>query len=162
MSSPLSYDSPRRYEMGDEELVGRKIQPLRAKSKRCLDGVTAQELMTPGVVTTVESAPPRQAFKAMAAYRVQAVLVLAREGGRPLGWVTARGLLAKLEEDAGLGSVRDAITERPIGVAPATTARAVLQELTDGCPGVLVSRMDGTPPEGVITGLDLARLGCEP
>src|SRR4051794_35235208 len=72
-----------------------------------------REVMTPGVVTIVEDASVKQARRAIHAHRVHAVLVLGRERGRPLGWVTARGLLSWVDREESLAHARDAITEPP-------------------------------------------------
>jgi CBS domain-containing protein len=146
-------------EMGDEELVRREPEPLALRHSSYLDSVTARELMTPGVVTIVEDASLKHAFNAMVGHRVHAVLVVGREQGRPLGWVTSRGLLTRLDADAGLACVREAITERPISIQPVASAREVLRELSqEGVSHLMVSRAEGMLPEGVITELDLMRL----
>ena len=83
--------------------------------------------MTSGVVTIVEDASLRVAYRALARHGVHAVLVVGRTGGKPLGWVTARGMLAWLEspEHAFLAA-RDAITEQPETISPSATAREAL------------------------------------
>lgn len=49
--------------------------------------------MRPGVVTVAEDASVLQARRALQAHGVHAVLVVERSHGRPLGFITARGLL---------------------------------------------------------------------
>jgi CBS domain-containing protein len=124
-----------------------------------LDKVTVREIMTPGVVTLVEHASLKQAFNAMATHGVHAVLVVGAEQGRPLGWVTGRGLLSRLEDDANLASVRDAVTERPVSVSPQATAREAARALSEaGVSHLLVATPEGAVPEGVISEIDLVRL----
>jgi CBS domain-containing protein len=121
-----------------------------------------RELMTPGVVMIVEDASLRTAYRALVAHGVHAVLVVGRSGGMPLGWVTARGLLGRVEErDSGLRRVCDAITERPETIAPSATAHEAIRAL--GRPGVthlLVASRPDQLPEGVIGEMDLARLAA--
>jgi len=74
--------------------------------------------MTPGVVTIVEDASVKQARRALKAHAVHAVLVVGRDQGRPLGWVTARGLLSWVDRDESLAHARDAITEPPANIEP--------------------------------------------
>lgn len=124
-----------------------------------LDAITARDIMTPGVVTIVEEASLKSAFNALTAHEVHAVLVVGRQFGRPLGWVTGRGLLGRLEDDAGLIRVADAITEQPVWVHPGASAREVMIALSQaGVSHVLVCHGQGMLPEGVISELDLLRL----
>src|SRR5215207_4771448 len=57
------------------------------------------EFMRPGVITIGDNAPLMQAKRAMVRHGVHGVLVISRESGAPLGWVSAGGLLAWLERD---------------------------------------------------------------
>jgi CBS domain-containing protein len=126
-----------------------------------LDSVEAREIMTPGVVTIVEDSDLRNAFRAMAAHDVHAVLVVARDQGKLLGWVTGRGLLTKLEDDASLATVRDAITERAVSIRPGATAREALAFISQAdVSHLLVSEAEGLQPEGVVTELDLVHLAA--
>jgi len=115
-----------------------------------------RDIMTPGVVSIPEDASLLQAYRAMVAHSVRAVLVVGRAEGRPLGWVTARGLLGWIGEEASLPAVRDAITERPTWVDPGATAReAVVALLQAGVSHVLVRKAEDAMPEGVVSDLDL-------
>jgi len=115
-----------------------------------------RDIMTPGVVSIPEDASLRQAYRAMVAHSVRAVLVVGRAEGRPLGWVTARGLLAWIGQEASLPSARDAITERPTWVEPSATAREAVVALQQaGVSHVLVRKGDDAMPEGVVSDLDL-------
>lgn len=114
-------------------------------------------LMTPGVVTIVEDATLRQAFAALVAHRVHAVLVVGRQRGMALGWVTAHGLLPYLERDDDLLCVRDAISEEPRTIEPAATAREAIVALsTPGTTHLLVTPRESLVPEGVVSDLDVA------
>jgi signal-transduction protein with cAMP-binding, CBS, and nucleotidyltransferase domain len=120
--------------------------------------LAACDLMTPGVVSIVEDAPLRRGLDAMAAHGVEAVLVVGKTTGAPLGWITATGVLPWLEVETNLITVRNAITQEPLSVTPGATARAVTIQLSQpGIDHVLVSAAAGSRPEGVITALDLVR-----
>jgi CBS domain-containing protein len=58
-----------------------------------------REFMRPGVIAVSEDASLRQAERAMVRHGVHAILLLGRQNGRPLGWVTARGLLPWMTEE---------------------------------------------------------------
>jgi CBS domain-containing protein len=121
-----------------------------------------RHVMTPGVVTIPEDASLRQVYRAMTAHSVRAVLVVGRTEGRPLGWVTARGLLGWIGKDESLASARDAITERATFIDASATAReAVVALLQAGVSHVLVRRSDDSMPEGVLSDLDLVALEGE-
>lgn len=116
----------------------------------------ARELMTPGVISIVEDTSLTQVHRALAAHRVHALLVLGARSGRPLGWVTARGLLAWLKGDPSLACARDAITEPATAIEPSASGHEALTAL--GRPRVshlLVQRHAEALPEGVISELDL-------
>jgi CBS domain-containing protein len=119
-----------------------------------LDG-EVREVMTPGVVSLVETASLRQGYRALVAHGVHSVLVLGRTTGKPLGWVTARGLLGRMADDAELCSVGDAITHPPATIEPTATLREAISALAQ--PGVsqLIVAEPGTLPEGVLSDLDL-------
>lgn len=113
-------------------------------------------LMTPGVVTVVEEASLRQAYRAMVAHRVHAVLVVGAQRGAPLGWVTSRGLLSHLADADDLVSVRDAISEEPRTIEPAATAHEAIVALAQPDTSHLLVTPRGTlSPEGVVSALDL-------
>jgi len=115
--------------------------------------------MTPGVVSIPEDASLLHVYRAMTAHSVRAVLVVGRTEGRPLGWVTARGLLAWVGKDESLASARDAITERATFIDPNANAReAIVALLQAGVSHVLVRRSDDAMPEGVLSDLDLVAL----
>jgi CBS domain-containing protein len=115
-----------------------------------------RRLMTPGVVTLVEDASLRQAFGAMAAHRVHAVLVVGHQRALPLGWVTARGLLPYLDGDHDLLSVRDAITEESRTIEPEATVREAAAALSGPeTTHLLVVPRQAVAPEGVVCDLDL-------
>lgn len=115
-----------------------------------------RDLMTPGVVSIVESAALPRVFQAFAAHRVHSVLVVGANTGTPLGWVTARGLLAWIDRDASLHRACDAVTERASGIRPGATGKQALTRLQrDQVGRLLVENRPGVAPEGVISDLDL-------
>src|SRR3990172_3887845 len=121
-----------------------------------------RHIMTPGVVSIPEDASLRHVYRAMTAHSVRAVLVVGGTEGRPLGWVTARGLMGWIGKDESLASARDAITERASFIDPGATAReAVVALLQAGVSHVLVRRSDDSMPEGVLSDLDLVALEGE-
>jgi CBS domain-containing protein len=121
-----------------------------------------RQIMTPGVVSIPEDASLLHVYRAMTAHSVRAVLVVGRTEGRPLGWVTARGLMGWVGKDQSLASARDAITERATFIDPSATAHeAVVALLQAGVSHVLVRRSDDSMPEGVISDLDLVALEAE-
>lgn len=115
-----------------------------------------RHIMTPGVVTIVEDASLVQVYRALVAHRVHAVLVLGARTGRPLGWVTAHGLLAWIDSDPSLAVARDAITEAAKTISPSATARDALVALSQPMTQqLLVTASPDRLPEGVVTPLDL-------
>jgi CBS domain-containing protein len=118
-----------------------------------------RDIMTPGVLTIAEDASLRHAYRALVAHSVHAVLVVGRSEGKPLGWITARGLLAWVGRDQGLASARDAITERAATIEPSASAREALTALGQaGTSHLLVCRQRDAAPEGVISDLDIVAL----
>jgi CBS domain-containing protein len=121
-----------------------------------------REIMTPGVIAITEDASLRQAYRAMVVHRIHAVLIVGRTQARPLGWVTARGLLGWLDREGGLASARDAITERPVTIEPSATARDALTALSQAAVShLLVCHTPELAPEGVVTAFDLMALATD-
>ena len=52
-----------------------------------------RDIMRPGVIVLSDDASVVQAQRALLAHNVHAVLVVEDATGRPMGWVTTRGLL---------------------------------------------------------------------
>lgn len=118
--------------------------------------VEARELMTPGVISVPEDASLSQVHRALDVHRVHALLVVGARSGQPVGWVTARGLLAWLDGDPSLATARDAVTEPAIAIEPSATGREAVAALNQGgVTRLLVQRHAEAMPEGVITDLDL-------
>lgn len=136
-------------------------QPVRPREQSRLDRLETpvRELMRPGVVTVAEDASIRQAARALLEHRQDAVLVLGRATGVPLGWVTRRGLLGLLDLDWGAHPAGDAITERAVVVEPYAPARAALDMLLNERVGrALVALGSDHSAQGTIGELDLVRL----
>ena len=120
-----------------------------------------RDVMTPGVVTISENASVRQAYRALVAHRVHSVLVIGRTTGKPLGWVTARGLLGQLTRADTMLAVRDAITHAPATIQPGATVRQALTALEQpGISQLIVAERPEVTPEGVLSDLDLIALAA--
>lgn len=120
-----------------------------------------RSFMRPGVVTVSEDASLRQAQRAMISHGIRAVLVTARQRGRPLGWVTAQGIVERLHQDLGLVPASAAVTETATTIEPGATAADAAQLLGDpNITHLLVSRTPDGPAQGVISDLDLIRLSA--
>jgi CBS domain-containing protein len=119
--------------------------PSPAASGDHLD-TAVREFMTPGVLTIAEDASLAQVYRAMVAHTVHAVLVVGRTEGRPVGWVTTRGLLAWVGLDRSLASAREAITERPFKIEPGATARQALTALSSPVPRICSCAATRTRP----------------
>jgi CBS domain-containing protein len=118
--------------------------------------------MRPGVVTISEDAPLLHAKRAMVRHGIHAVLVVGRESGRPLGWVSDHGLLKWLERDLATLPAAHAITEPPRFIDPSAPARSALDALAQQGVGHLLVGDTGRPPQGVISPLDLVDLVTRP
>lgn len=118
-----------------------------------------RRFMSPGVISIAEDSSLSQVYRVMSTHGIHAVLVNGHATGRPIGWVTARGLLAWITEDATLAYARDAITEPATTIEPGATAREALTVLSQsGVTHLVVTHRPDWPPEGVVTELDLVRL----
>ena len=116
-------------------------------------------IMRPGVISLPEDASLRQAQRAMAAHAVHSVLIVSTRDGAPLGWVTARGVLAWLTHDAVVTPACVAITEPPITVEPSASAADVVRILAEtNATHLLVARQPGVAPQGVVGEVDIVRL----
>lgn len=114
-----------------------------------------RSLMRPGVVSIGEQSSLEQARRALLSHRVHAILVVGR-GGRALGWVTVRDVLARAGRDPGLVTAGSAVGEPAVRVSPATTGREAAALLVEcGTARLLVARDDEDHPEGVVGELDL-------
>jgi CBS domain-containing protein len=120
------------------------------------------DVMRPGVVTIAEDAPLLHAKRAMVRHGIHAVLVVGKETGRPLGWVSDHGLLSWLERDLATVPAAHAITEPPRFVDAGATARSALDALAEQGVGHLLVGDIGRPPQGVIAPLDLVDLVTRP
>src|SRR3954469_6824020 len=97
------------------------LPPRRSLSGDRLD-LPVRDLMRPGVIVLCEHASVAQAQRAVLAHGVHAILVVEDRTGRPLGWITSRGLLAWAERDIALACAREAITEPPVAIEPSASA----------------------------------------
>jgi CBS domain-containing protein len=119
----------------------------------------ARALMTPGVTSIPDDASLNQVVRVLREHRIHAVLVVGAESGKPLGWITAKGLMPWLERDLSFSFARDAIAEPVITVEPSEPIGEVIATLAHSSAGrVLVQRHPDSFPEGVISVLDLLDL----
>jgi CBS domain-containing protein len=133
------------------------LPPRRSLSGDRLD-IPVRDLMRPGVIVLSEHASVAQAQRAVLAHGVHAVLVLEDRTGRPVGWVTSRGLLAWAARDVALASAREAVTEPPVAVEPSASAREALEAIDrTGAARLLVVRAGVGLPEGVVSDVDVLR-----
>ncbi len=118
-----------------------------------------RDFMRPGVIAVSEDASLRQAERAIVCHGVHAILVLGRTTGRPLGWVTSRGMLQCISHDLGLIPVSQGVTEAPTYIEPSATGQEAVQALAGaGVSHLLVTREPGETPQGVVSDLDVIAL----
>jgi len=135
------------------------VKAAPAHHARDLLDTEVRQAMTPGVITISEEASLYQAYRALVAHRVHSVLVVGHTTGKPLGWVTARGLLAWMTRDPGQARARDAITHEPATIQPSATVRVALTALSQpGISQLLVAQRPDITPEGVLSDLDVVAL----
>jgi CBS domain-containing protein len=117
-----------------------------------------REVMTPGVVTISADASLRRVHGALVAHGVNAVLVVERKGGRPLGWITARSLARIAIEGGREHTAAQAIAEPARTVSPSASVRQAVEEmLATDASHLLVSHGPDCMPEGVVSPLDVMR-----
>jgi CBS domain-containing protein len=122
-------------------------------------GREVREVMTPGVVSIPADASIGQAYAAIAAHGVHAVLVVERKSGAPMGWVTAGGLLHWALRDSRQHSAGQAVCEPVHTVSPSATVRDAAELLLKpGVSHVLVTHHGDSVPEGVVSDIDVVRL----
>jgi CBS domain-containing protein len=120
-----------------------------------------RSFMRAGVITIPGDASVRQVQRALVAHKVHAVLVVDVRSGKPLGWAGARNVLGHMLGDAALMSASGAVTEPAESIAPsATAAEALNQMLETGARRLLVRRHTDSPPEGVVSEIDLVELAA--
>lgn len=118
--------------------------------------VPVSRVMTPGVLMIVDDAPLRHVMRAMATHGVHAILVVSRAGGRPVGWVTDRGLLPFIGRDDSMVVARTAVDEPPVLISPGAPMSDAAAELRrPEVSHLLVSAGPAEAPEGVVSALDL-------
>jgi len=118
-----------------------------------------RDFMRPGVIAVSEDASLRQAERAMVRHGVHAILILGRTTGRPIGWVTSRGMLRWITHDLGLVQASQGVTETPTYIEPGAPAHEAVQALSHpGVSHLLVTRSPGETPQGVVSDLDVIAL----
>ena len=120
-----------------------------------------REVMTPGVVSVPGDASLKQAYGALTAHRVHALLVVERKSGLPIGWVNAAGLLRSIVEGHARQTAGQAICEPVHTISPSATVRdAVDLLLKPGVSHVLVAHYGAASGEGVVSAVDVVRLAA--
>ena len=115
-----------------------------------------RDVMTPGVVTISADASVSRVRDALAAHRVNAIVVVERHGGRPLGWITARGLLGQSLGQSHHRTAGQAICEPPKTVSPSASVKEAADALlAAGTSHLLVAHGTDCMPEGVVSALDV-------
>ena len=119
-----------------------------------------REVMTPGVVTISADASVLRVRDALTAHRINAILVVERQGGRPLGWITARGLLGQALDDAHRRTASQAICEPARTVSPSASVKEAAETLlSTNASHLLVAHNADCMPEGVVAALDVVSAG---
>lgn len=122
-------------------------------------GTHVRSIMRAGVVSVPSDTSVRQVQRALIAHRIHAVLVVDVLTGKPIGWATPRSILEHVVGDAALTPVTATIAARPESIAPSATAAEALQLMLDtGARLLLVRRHPDSPPEGVVSEMDLIEL----
>jgi CBS domain-containing protein len=118
-----------------------------------------RDLMRPGVISLPGGASLRQVQRTLASHEVHAVLIADNHTGKPLGWVTARGLLDHASRDLDLVTAASVVSEPAVTISPSASVRTALDALlsSDGS-RLLVCQAGCDAPEGVVTDLDLVKL----
>ncbi len=117
-----------------------------------------RSVMNAGAVTIGADSSVEQARRAMLAHSVHAILVVG-PGGRPLGWITAGGVLDHLRREAHLKRVGDAVDEPAVRIHPSEPASRAVELLAEhGVRRLYVARSDGDHPEGVVGEFDLLKV----
>ena len=113
--------------------------------------------MTAMVVTVAERATLHHVRRALRGNAVDALLVLGRLNGMPLGWITATGLLAHLDDDPFTTRAASLVTEQPNRIHPSAPLRdAATMLAAPGVTHLLVASGDRSFA-GVVTARDLLR-----
>ena len=106
------------------------------------------------LITVSDGATLHQVRHTMTGNGVDAVLVVGRVNGSPLGWITATGLLAHLDDDPFATRAVDLISEQPNVIGPGEPLRnAATMLAAPGVTHLLVS--GGRSFAGVLTARDL-------
>lgn len=120
-------------------------------------------IMRAGVISVPGDTSVRQVQRALVAHRIHAVLVVDAATSKPLGWATPRSILEHVLGDPALTPATSAIAEPAQSISPSATADEALQlMLESGARLLLVRRHPDSPPEGVVSEMDLIDLATPP
>jgi CBS domain-containing protein len=119
-------------------------------------GATIESAMTRDVVTVGEDATLHQVRRVLAGQGADALLVVGRVNGMPLGWITATGLLGHLDDDQWTTRAVALVTEQPNVIHPGEPLRhAAAMLAAPGVTHLLVG--SGRWFAGSVTARDLLR-----
>jgi len=118
-----------------------------------------RDFMRPGVIAVADDASLGQAERAMVRHGVHAILLLGQATGRPVGWITTRGMLRWLNHDLALVPASQGVTEPPTYIEPSATAQDAVKALSEPeVSHLLVARAPGDTPQGVVADIDVIAL----
>jgi CBS domain-containing protein len=135
----------------------RAADPLRPAD--WLD-IEVRAAMTPGVISISENATLTEAHRALVSHQVHAVLVVGSSTGKPLGWITARGLLRWATSDETVANAGAAISQEAVTIHASATLREAVTALEQPGIGQLLVVTQPSSPEGVLSPLDVLAVGA--
>jgi CBS domain-containing protein len=113
------------------------------------------DVMRCGVVSVSRSTSLDAVARVMREHGVHGVLVVG-DDGEPLGWVTARGLLAHHAADWHRVRAGDAINESCVRVVPSASVPSAIDTLREaGVTRLAVMRPGSRTPDGVLSEIDV-------
>ena len=116
---------------------------------------SVSDVMRAGVLSVAESTSLRAVARVMHEHHVHGVLVVG-DDGELLGWVTARGLLARRDEDWRRAKAGATISEPCVRVAPSATVSSAIKTMVDAAAThLVVARPKSRMPDGVVSDIDL-------
>jgi CBS-domain-containing membrane protein len=118
--------------------------------------VAVRKAMSPGVVSISADASLEMAYESMVVHRIHAILVVG-DDRTPLGWATAKGMLAFCDRDRSLVTARDAITEEAQTIERNRSVRDAIALLSGAeITHLIVVDEGGGFPIGTLSDIDLA------
>jgi CBS domain-containing protein len=116
---------------------------------------SVSDVMRCGVVSVSQSTSLAAVARVMREHNVHGVLIVG-DDGEPLGWVTARGLLAQHGADWRRVAAGEAISEPCVRVVPSASISTAIDTLLGSQASRLaVIRPGSRTPDGVVSEVDL-------